>query len=263
LEEILIVVSLLIIGYFLLFVGKGYVTAYKLMKEKPILEYYEGLKKKSTYFPIEQISTNIKFLVLCLEDADFFRHHGYNAKRILYAFYRNIGKKDLIGGSTITQQLAKNMYFSFKKSYKRKIAELFVARKLEKTLSKEQIFDMYLNIIYYGMEQYNIKDACEFYFGRTPAEVSLNQGLTLACLLPAPTNYNPLSSHGLFGQARNIGLKRLIYLNVMKQEDTALFRNTSYNEDVADAMALAYEARYHEQYFVYSKKKKRLGTLLC
>ena len=260
-KGILILICLAIL-YVLFFIGRGHRAATRILKDKPIQVFYDEVKKRSTYFPIEEISTNVKFVILCLEDANFFKHHGYNVKRIIYAFYRNIGKKNLIGGSTISQQLAKNMYFSFKKSYKRKVAELFVARKLEKTLTKEQIFDLYLNIIYYGMEQYNIKDACEFYFGKTPAEVSLNQALTLGSLLPAPTNYNPLSEHGLFKQARNIALRRMRYLNVIDENDIVMFQNTAYNEDVTESKALEYERLYEKLYHQYKNKRKRIGTKL-
>lgn len=140
------------------------------------------------------------------------------------------------------------MYFSFKKTFKRKIAELFVARKLEKELSKEEILELYLNIIYYGMEQYNIRDACQFYFQKYPSELSLNQALTLGCLLPAPTKYNPLNEEGYFDKAKKIALERLVNRAVLEEEDTELFIKAAYNEDVKNETTLYYERKFVEKY---------------
>jgi len=160
-----------------------------------------------------------------------------------------------MGGSTITQQLAKNMYFSFRKTFKRKIAELFVARKLEKVLDKEEILDLYFNIIYYGMEQYGIRDACRFYFQKHPSEVSVNQALTLGCLLPAPTMYNPLNENGYFGKGRKIALERLVSRLAMEEEDVAMFLEAAYDEDIKDEAALFYEKKYKEDYENMSSEK--------
>lgn len=253
---IILLISLPFIG----FIAQGYRTANKLIKEKPIWEYYNKLQKSPSYIPIDEISTNIKFIIICLEDSCFFIHRGYNLKRIAYAFFRNFKHSNPIGGSTITQQLAKNMYFSFKKTYKRKIAEFFVARKLEKTLSKEQIFDIYLNIIYYGMEQYGIKEACEFYYSKSPSEISLNQAITLGCLLPAPSVYNPLTENNLFYKARTIALQRLVHLNVMKKTDIIVYQSSEYNANIKDSVTTEYEIQYKKLYYEHLKNKKRIGN---
>ncbi len=256
----LYIIILLISLPFIVFIIQGYWTANKLLKEKPIWEYYSKLQKSPSYIPIDEISTNIKFVIICLEDSCFFKHRGYNLKRIAYAFFRNFKHSNPIGGSTITQQLAKNMYFSFKKTYKRKIAEFFVARKLEKTLSKEQILDIYLNIIYYGMEQYGIKEACEFYYTKSPSEISLNRAITLGCLLPAPSAYNPFTDNSLFYQARTIALQRLVYLNVMKKADTILYQSSEYNADLKDSHTTEYEIQYRKLYYKHLKNKERIGN---
>lgn len=249
--------------FFFSFVFWGEFTANKLVKDKPIQKYYDELKENLEYYPLEKVSTNIKFVVLCLEDVCFFRHHGYNLKRIAYAFYHNLKYKNRIGGSTITQQLAKNMYFSFKKTYRRKIAEFFVARKLEKALTKEQIFDIYLNIIYYGADCYGIKAACEYYYGKKPSEVSLNQAITLGCVLPAPSVYNPFSENNLFDKARKVALQRMVYLKVMKREDADLYQTAAYAAEMNTSVSTAYEKSYAEFYCRFRDNKTKIGEKEC
>jgi membrane peptidoglycan carboxypeptidase len=100
------------------------------------------------------------------------------------------------GGSTITQQLAKNMYFSFEKKYERKVAELFVAFQLEKELTKDEILELYCNIAYYGEGCYGLKQAAEHYYGVDPLELSEVQIVALVWTLKSPNNYNPNAYKG-------------------------------------------------------------------
>lgn len=260
---LLLILLLVPVVFLLSFILWGKFTANKLIKDKPIQKYYEELKKTSDYYPIEKISTNIKFVVISLEDASFFAHRGYNPKRIAYAFYHNLKYENRIGGSTITQQLAKNMYFSFRKTYRRKIAELFVARRLEKVLTKEQILDIYLNIIYYGAECYGIKAACEYYHGKEPSEVSLNQAITLGSVLPAPSVYNPFSANNFFDRARKVALQRMVYLEVMKREDADIYRVAAYDDEMNTSVSTEYEKRYSELYYRYRDNKTKIGEKGC
>ena len=232
----------ILIGIILIFVSasalaviyllwRGYKTAYTLLRQKPATEYYNDVKARENYFPLDNISENLKTVIICMEDFYFYEHHGFQLYRILGALYKNIThRKFLMGGSTITQQLAKNMYFPFKKTVKRKIAELFVALHLEKEMSKDEILDLYLNIIYYGMDKYGIKDACSFYFGKSPETISVNEAVTLGSLLPAPTNYNPLNPNGLFVKARRIGLEKLKRRKALCAEDIEAINASKYND---------------------------------
>ena len=209
----------------------GYKTANSLLHQKPAREYYDDVKAKENYCPLNNISENLKTVIICMEDFYFYKHPGFQLYRILGALYKNIThRKFLMGGSTITQQLAKNMYFPFKKTVKRKIAELFVALHLEKEMSKDEILDSYLNIIYYGMDKYGIKDACSFYFGKSPETISVNEAVTLGSLLPAPTNYNPLNPNGLFVKARRIGLEKLKRRKALRAEDIEAINASKYND---------------------------------
>jgi len=234
-----------------------YIIAKKTEKEKPISEFYEEVKSRKSFCKLDEISTNIKMTVITLEDKDFFSHKGFVINKIFNAFYINAKfRKIVLGGSCITQQLAKNMYFPFKKIYRRKICELFVAIKLEKTLTKKEILEMYFNIIYFGMEQYNIKDACEFYFDKDPSQVSLNQAITLAALLPAPTKYNPLSSYGLFPQAKKRAVKKLCEQGILNSKDAQMFLNAAYDEELNNEITQAYNTKLYDFYNTISTIKR-------
>ena len=122
----------------------------------------------------------------------------------------NIGAGHIVyGGSTITQQLAKNLYFRFTHSYIRKAAELMISLVLERQLGKNRILELYLNIIYFGNGIYGISDAAHFYFDKPLADLSLNQMLMLAVIPAIPTRGNPLQHPDVYERVRN---KRLMLL---------------------------------------------------
>ena len=117
------------------------------------------------------------------------------------ALFSNIKTKSLgMGGSTITQQLAKNMYFSQKKEFTRKVAELFVALDLEKKLTKDEILELYVNIIYFGDGYYGIENASEGYYSKKANELTLEEAIMLAGLPAAPSVYSPTVNKDLANQ---------------------------------------------------------------
>ena len=108
-----------------------------------------------------------------MEDSRFELHHGVDPVAIVRALWTDLRTRSLAeGGSTLTQQLAKNIYFTQEKHFARKAAELFAALDIEKHCSKQQIFEMYVNTIYFGSGCYGIAEAAEGYFGKTPAELT-------------------------------------------------------------------------------------------
>ena len=157
-----------------------------------IYRIYRYRKQQDDYCELKDISKYIIKYVLLLEDLDFYNHGAFDMQSMYYALINNIKGENLQGGSSITQQLVKNIYFSFEASYIRKIIELFLAIKFEKTLSKDEILELYLNIIYYDNGQYGIMNACKFYFNRKPSELTCNQAFFLARILPIVGIYNPL-----------------------------------------------------------------------
>lgn len=148
--------------------------------------------KNPRFVSWRNISPYIKWAVILSEDAKFYKHHGVDYEAIREAFKKNLEMgKYVRGGSTITQQLAKNLFLSREKTIIRKIKELIVAYLLETTLSKTRILELYLNVAEFGPMIYGVNHACWFYFGKSPSEVTPLESAMLASLLPGPKIFNP------------------------------------------------------------------------
>jgi len=152
----------------------------------------ERLKSDESYVRIDAISPEFLSLVIDSEDRRFYTHSGINLISTTRAMLKNVMARSTVeGGSSITQQLAKNMYFSFEKRYERKVAELFVAFDLEKIASKDEILEMYCNIAYFGEGCYGIREATLHYFDIEPMDISIEQAASLVKTLKSPNYYNP------------------------------------------------------------------------
>ncbi|MDS3383405.1 penicillin-binding protein PBP2A [Streptococcus pneumoniae] len=147
--------------------------------------------QKGTYVELTDISKNLQNAVIATEDRSFYKNDGINYGRFFLAIV-TAGRSG--GGSTITQQLAKNAYLSQDQTVERKAKEFFLALELSKKYSKEQILTMYLNNAYFGNGVWGVEDASKKYFGVSASEVSLDQAATLAGMLKGPELYNPLNS---------------------------------------------------------------------
>lgn len=144
------------------------------------------------YTKLDKIPKNLINAVISAEDKRFFLHPGFDLIAITRSIITDIKEMRFkVGGSTITQQLAKNLFLSNEKNLKRKIKELFFAIKLEQTYSKEEILEMYLNVIYYGSGAYGIQNASIEYFNKNVFELSLEECAMLAGLPQSPSRYNP------------------------------------------------------------------------
>ncbi|MGG5253376.1 transglycosylase domain-containing protein [Neobacillus sp. SM06] len=141
---------------------------------------------------IKQVPLNMQHAVVAIEDRRFYEHHGIDFIGIARALFRNLQAGGTVeGGSTITQQLAKNVFLNPKKTYKRKLDEIFIARKIEKKYTKPEIMQMYLNQIYFGDGAWGIKKAAQKYFGKDVKDLSLSESAMLAGLIKAPSALNP------------------------------------------------------------------------
>ncbi|MGB4984723.1 MAG: biosynthetic peptidoglycan transglycosylase, partial [Erysipelotrichaceae bacterium] len=126
------------------------------------------------------------------EDKRFYTHPGFDVIAIIRATYNNIKARGFVqGGSTITQQLAKNMYFSFEKTLERKVGELLMALKMERELTKNEIMELYINIIYFGEECYGIKEAARHYYNVDVNKLDLKQMKILVETIKSPSAFNP------------------------------------------------------------------------
>ena len=152
--------------------------------------------EKGTYTPVEAISPTIQQGVIATEDQRFMRHRGFDPIGIGRAAFGYLTEGHIVGGgSTITQQLAKNAYLTADQTLLRKLKELFLAIEIEKSYPKEEILEMYLNNSYFGQGVWGVQDASKKYFNKNASDLSISEGATLAGLLQSPSNANPLDNY--------------------------------------------------------------------
>ncbi len=142
--------------------------------------------------PIASVPSALKKAVIAAEDANFYSHEGVDYEAIKEAIKADIQKGRFVrGGSTITQQLAKNLYLTRERSLSRKIKEYVLARRIDDRISKARILELYLNIVELGPMVYGVGHASRFYFGKSPADLSIRESSFLAAMLPGPKVYDP------------------------------------------------------------------------
>ncbi len=163
---------------------------------------------------IDKVPVHVREAIIAVEDRRFFDHQGVDIRAILRALTRDLKSGDFSeGGSTITQQLAKNLFLPSDKTLGRKIKEAGYAFKIESTLTKEEILEAYINYIYFGEGRWGIQNASSFYFRKNAEELNLEEGAMLAGLLKAPSIYSPLNSIDKALEQRNI------VLTLMKEQE--------------------------------------------
>lgn len=167
---------------------------------------------KGSFVSIDHISPSIQATVISTEDKRFYDHNGFDIigiGRSAVGFVLNGGKISG-GGSTISQQLAKNAYLTLDQTLIRKLKELFLAIEIEKKYTKSEILEMYLNNAYFGNGVWGVEDASHKYFGKSASEVSLSEAATIAGMLKAPTTYNPRDNMENALSRRNVVLDLLV-----------------------------------------------------
>lgn len=173
-------------------ISTGYSMYQDAVKETTLEEAVNKVRASENYIELEDVSDMFVSEVLKSEDKRFYDHPGIDFLATGRAMYNNLKEGSFVqGGSTITQQLAKNLYFSFDKKLERKVAEVFVAADLEKILTKDEILELYLNIAYFGEGCYGLQEASNHYYGVTPKSLSTEQVSSLVFTLKSPNNYNP------------------------------------------------------------------------
>ncbi|SJZ38169.1 biosynthetic peptidoglycan transglycosylase [Anaerorhabdus furcosa] len=173
-------------------INDGYAMYKNATKEKDLATMIQEIRSNENYVTIDQISPDYLAALIQSEDHRFYEHFGLDVIALTRAFVKNIAAgKIKEGGSTITQQLAKNLYFSFEKKYERKVAELFVVFDLENNYTKDEILELYVNIIYFGEDCYGIKEASLHYFNKLPNQLNQVEINALVYTIKSPNNYNP------------------------------------------------------------------------
>ena len=189
----MIIILLVIITGFCVYYGYlGYQIYQDKIQEQSLSERVNQLKSKEDYVTLDQISPIYKEAVLESEDRRFYQHGPvdyYGLARAMLTNLTTFSFKE--GGSTITQQLSKNLCLSFEKDLSRKFAEVFIARDLEKMYNKDEILEMYLNITYLGEGNYGIQAASQYYYHIDAIDLNKQQSDILVKTLKRPSVYNP------------------------------------------------------------------------
>ena len=248
-RKLLIVVFLLFLSLFLLIL----ITLWTFSNDLPDYKFLKNYKpqvssrmyagngeliselsnQKRLFIPYDAIPSKVLNSFLSAEDKNFFKHPGIDAKGVLRATFKNInnilGSRRLEGASTITQQVAKNFLLSNEVSFKRKVKEAILAIRIERSLSKERIMELYLNQIYLGQGSYGVAAASLEYFDKSISELEFDESALLAALPKAPSKYNPYKSPKLAKKRRNIVLKNLFENNYLSKKEYQKFIKKNIN----------------------------------
>lgn len=167
--------------------------------------------KDPLYLKSADIPQDVKNAFIAVEDKDFYTHGGVSTKAVFRSIYSIFNNDWRItqGGSTITQQLSRNVFLNFNKNYERKIEEMFIAVKLEKKFTKDQILEFYINNIYFSNDAYGINTAAKKYFNKDCSKLNLSQMCFLAAIPNAPEYYNPIKYINNTLQRRDLVLEKM------------------------------------------------------
>ena len=175
--------------------------------------------------PYDQLPRDLINAVVAVEDAKFYRHQGYDLLAIIRAALKNFTAGHVRqGASTITQQLARNSFSLKQKTFRRKLLEVFLARRIEQQFGKQKIMELYLNRIYFGGGLYGAEAAARGYFGKSAREMSLTECATLAGLIKSPNKLSPWTDRAASREARNYALDRMRDLDLISREQCAKAR---------------------------------------
>ncbi|MEE0510441.1 MAG: biosynthetic peptidoglycan transglycosylase [Peptococcaceae bacterium] len=225
--QLIIVLALFVAVVVLAVFGvTGYHAYHEATSARPISQAMADVQAQSSYTPLDQIPLIYQNAVIATEDHRFYDHHGFDAIGTTRALVRNMLSGELEeGGSTITQQLARNLYYTQEQTLSRKIAELITAVQIERHYSKDEILAAYINTIYYGDGYYNIADASWGYFGVAPANLSDGQATLLAGVPNAPSVYAPTVNYDLARQRQQQVLKRMVEEDYLSDDEAAAIYN--------------------------------------
>lgn len=217
-----ILITVVLIGIVVggIFVKNGYDMYKNALEKIPLEVKISSIKEKTMYAKIDEIPQIYKDAVISVEDHRFYKHNGVDIIAIGRAFINDIKAIDFVeGGSTITQQLAKNIYFTQEKKITRKIAEVFMAFEIEKEYNKDQILELYLNTSYFGDGYYTVKEACKGYFNKELKEMTDYECILLAGIPNAPSVYAPTKNSELAIQRQKQVMNKMVEYEYLTQEE--------------------------------------------
>lgn len=212
---------------------QGYNMYRDAVNEESISDRVDEIQKGENYVTFDQLPSIYVDAVISVEDHRFWEHGGIDLIAILRAAVNDIKAMDYVeGGSTITQQIAKNMLFTQEKEFQRKFAEVFAAFEIESLYDKEEIFEIYVNTIYFGSGYYGIYDAAMGYFGKEPKDLTDAEAVMLAGLPNAPSNYSPNVSPELAVERMKQVLESMVENKLIDQAIADELVNQWYSENV-------------------------------
>ena len=215
--KVLIVLLIVGVSFGLVIVGTGYNMYKEAIEEVALEEKVEEIKQKENYTTLEEMPEIYKDAVIAVEDHRFYDHGGIDIIAIGRALWNDIKALSFVeGGSTITQQLAKNVYFTQEKELTRKVAEVFMAFQIEEHYEKDEILELYLNTSYFGDGYNTVKEASRGYFEKEPLELTDYEAVMLAGIPNAPSVYAPTQNLELAKQRQKQVLDKLVkyeYIN--------------------------------------------------
>lgn len=201
------------------------------------------------YLSSEEIPENVKDAFVSVEDKRFYKHHGVDFFALTRAVTKLINKDAITqGGSTITQQLSRNVFLSHEVSWQRKVKEIFISLELEKIYSKDQILEFYVNNIFYGNNCYGIESASRKYFGKPVSECSLSQTAFLCAIPNSPTRFDPQKNKENTLQRRDVILEAM-YDNDKITE--AEYKEALAEEITVDSHSVSYEQSWAKPYVIH------------
>jgi penicillin-binding protein 1A len=191
----------------------GVTEIYATDKDPKTGQYYllgRVFNQNKQFCPITEIPKVLQDATVSIEDERFYSHRGIDLQGIARAFYRDVRSERVEeGGSTLTQQLARNMYLTQRRTASRKLKEILLALEMEKNYSKEQILELYLNVVAYGGNNYGVKAASETYFGKQPKDLTLPEAALIAGLPKSPNGYFPFHHPAAAIKRRNNVLAKM------------------------------------------------------
>ena len=218
--KIIFFLILILTSIALLYIGNGYDMYKQAISQMSLEQKVQEIQSKENYTKFSELPQMYVNAIISVEDKRFYKHNGIDVIAICRAAINDIKAMSFVeGGSTITQQLAKNMYFTQEKKIERKIAEVFMAWEIEDKYSKEEIFELYVNTIYFGDGYYTVKDACHGYFNKEVNEMTDSECILLAGIPNAPSAYSPTKNPDLAKQRQRQVIEKMIENGYLTQEE--------------------------------------------
>ncbi len=224
---IFIVLIILLTGAFITY--QGYTIYKTAIEEVSIKDKIAQIQSEENYTKLDQLPQFYKDAVVIVEDRRFYNHGALDYRGIARAIWTNIKSLELReGGSSITQQVAKNIYFTQEKTALRKIAEIFMAFEIEKNCDKDTILEIYVNTSYFGSGYYGIKEASIGYYDKEPIDMNEYESSMLAGVPNAPSAYDPSKHPDLAEQRQEQVLDKLVryeYITEKEKEEILKMKN--------------------------------------